>query len=392
MDITKSNEWKSFRDYYNDNKLIDQIGLFRYEDLHTNYLVSILNDINTNTYGYKDIPFKLFLKLIKNTNNLNNIKYLNNIDLNKEYEIKNLNINIRKRLLNKIPDMSITFSLIQNNIEYKYLIILEAKLDSIEHDKQCDKYYNAVKELNNIDEKIFIYLTLNRSKCSNNNYNLISYQDLVDYIYLELLKYKSNKVLIPISDYLKTFNFLYNFKYTDINSYIITNKELTINLWNKLLEINNIWDKDGLWKDLYNNNSYIFKIFIINSILLKKELNNYNNIIEEYYKKLTYKYKYKNNYIDTSEGIYYLLKELIIYKNINNKEDIDKRLLVTTYNWNNLEDYKKNDNYIYNIDIGNKKYYCYECNELDLDNFINMLKITYYDFYKDIIKVPYIKD
>ena len=88
MEITESNEWKSFSNYYYDNKLMDQIGLFRYEDLHTNYLVSILNDINTNTYGYKDIPFKLFLKLIKNTNNLNNIKYLNNIDLNKEYEYK----------------------------------------------------------------------------------------------------------------------------------------------------------------------------------------------------------------------------------------------------------------------------------------------------------------
>jgi len=76
MDITESNEWIDFSNYYNDNKLIDQIGLFRYEDLHTNYLVTILNDINTNIYGYKDKTFKYFLKLIKNTNNLNNKKYL----------------------------------------------------------------------------------------------------------------------------------------------------------------------------------------------------------------------------------------------------------------------------------------------------------------------------
>ena len=62
LEILESKEWKDFYNYYLDIGIIEQIGLFRYEDIHTNFLASLLK--KDNIYGYGK-SMKQLLKFIK---------------------------------------------------------------------------------------------------------------------------------------------------------------------------------------------------------------------------------------------------------------------------------------------------------------------------------------
>ena len=378
--LKNSQEWIEFEKYYCDKSFTKQLGLFRYEDVHTNFLASLLNV--DNVYGYGDKPFRLFLELIRaKNNNKNGNKYLDTINLLDEYDVLDLMINIRKKLKNGIPDLYITFKIKQGVVEKKYLIILEAKLESDEHDNQCDSYYNDVKDIN-VDEKIFIYLTLDGGACSNDNYNLITYQNLIDYIYEPLTCIKANNVALTIDEYLKSFNSLYDIEFKNLDCYPITNegKLLTTKLWKKSLEIDDLWDTN-LWKKLYLNNPIVFRTFIINSIKLENELEMFDNKLTNYYKRMKYKITFDDEEIGISKGIYYLFVKLVEYYSIENIEDIDSRIIVTTGNWKNIiadskidsipiekkeKYYKRSDSLIFN-----NENYCYlTTNETDVGNFI----------------------
>lgn len=63
LEILESKEWKDFYNYYLDIGIIEQIGLFRYEDIHTNFLASLLKKDNIYGYGLKSM--KQLLKFIK---------------------------------------------------------------------------------------------------------------------------------------------------------------------------------------------------------------------------------------------------------------------------------------------------------------------------------------
>ena len=398
--LKNSKEWIEFEKYYCDKSFTKQLGLFRYEDVHTNFLASLLNV--DNVYGYGDKPFRLFLELIRaKNNNKNGNKYLDTINLLDEYDVLDLMINIRKKLKNGIPDLYITFKIKQGVVEKKYLIILEAKLESDEHDNQCDSYYNDVKDIN-VDEKIFIYLTLDGGACSNDNYNLISYQNLIDYIYEPLTCIKANNVALTIDEYLKSFNSLYDIEFKNFDCYPITNegKLLTTKLWKKSLKIDDLWDTN-LWEKLYLNNPIVFRTFIINSLKLENELEMFDNKLTNYYKRMKYRITFDDEEIEISKGIHYLFVKLVEYYSIENIEDIDSRIIVTTGNWKNIianskidsipiekkeKYYKRSDSVIFN----NENYWYVTTNETDVENFIEILHECYPEFASKIKIKPYI--
>lgn len=393
-----SKEWIRFENYYNDKSFTEQLGLFRYEDVHTNFLASLLNNNNIYGYGYK--PIKLFLELIKiKNNNKEGIKYLDEINSFEEYEISNLIIDVRKKLKSGTPDLYIQFNL--NN--KKYLIILEAKLESSEHDNQCDNYYNDVNEKKEFDEKIFVYLTLDGGQCSNNHYNLITYQDLINYLYEPLTYMKSNSVALTISEYLKSFSLLYEIEFKNFNNYPMTNegKQLTIDLWNRTLEIKKMWTKKGMWIQMYKNNPYVFKAFIINILKLKDELKPINNNLTKYYDSMKNKITIDNEDVKTKTGVHDLIVKLVEYYSKKSIEEIDSRIIVTTGKWQNIiadskinsipkekkEYYKQSNKLILN----NEKYWYVETRLSDVENFIKVLHECYPEFANKIKIKPYIK-
>lgn len=396
-----SKEWLEFINYYSDKSFTEQLGMFRYEDVHTNFLASLLD--GNNIYGYGIKPMQLFLELIKvKNNNEKKIEYLESVDLLSIYEIDNLNINVRKKLATGIPDLYITFDINQNNESKKYLLILEAKFDTTEHDNQCDNYYDAIKDLDYC-EKIFLYLTLDGGECSSDYYNIITYQDLIDYVYTPLIYNKTNNIALTIEEYLKSFNSIYEMEYKDIKCYPITpkGKKLTINLWKYVSSMDSLWEeKEGLWKILYERD-YKFKFFLINILKLRLIDGKDYEKLNSYLGRMTSKIYFDNEELKISEGIYTIIKSLINYYNFKSIEDIDSRVIVTTGKWKNIvaeskfdesispdkkHNYKISDDLILN----DERYYYVVPSRVDIENLNNALKECYPDFAKKVSIKPYI--
>jgi hypothetical protein len=345
----------------------------------------------------------------------NEDKYLVGVDIDK-CEIKNLNVNLRKKLDIGYPDLYISFSLKQNNIEETYLILLEAKLNSFLCKGQCEKYYNEVKNYEKVSKKIFLFLTLNGEACDCSDYINISYQDLIDYIYEKLLNLPRSKenIVLTLDEYLKSFNSIYEIDYKakdhciDKSYYPLTpkGKELTIKLWKKTKDI---FSNDELWKELYmkidkkNEKRFLivraFVISILNVPLPNNDEDNYKNEkLTTILKKLNKKFSIDNKVIEyTNDVVHELIKNLMISCNIKDKNNLDLRVKITTGKWKNIcdeEEYnnlKEKEKEVYKQDE-NDKYYYVKSNESDVDNLINALKECYPDFADKTKVVPYVND
>ena len=68
--LKNSKEWADFENYYSSYNIFKQIGLFRFEDFHTNVLKSLFEE--NNVYGLGLYPIQKLLELIveKDGNNL----------------------------------------------------------------------------------------------------------------------------------------------------------------------------------------------------------------------------------------------------------------------------------------------------------------------------------
>ena len=321
--------------------------------------------------------------------------YFNGFNLDK-CNICNLKINTRKKLKNSgIPDLYITFDLVQNDNKKKYLILLEAKLCSDEHDDQCKNYYGEVSKFNE-DIKIFIYLTLDGRECSDKHYELIRYQDLINNIYIPLLSMKSNNVVLTVEEYLKCFNAIYDWDYNDIKFYPYTEemKKGVDSLWNTL-QVRKLFDDDS-WRKIYNDYPKAFKIFsicLLNSEIVKDKdvINRIKSCIKD-----MRKYYYKDKPLQITNLFKTIIEELIRIYKIKDINDIDERLIETTKGYLNLideEEYVLNNDYYsccYKnekekyVEIGNKKYYYLRFNPNDAENFIESLKdCDYYETLKE---------
>ena len=109
LEILESKEWKDFYNYYLDIGIIEQIGLFRYEDIHTNFLASLLKKDNIYGYGLKSM--KQLLKFIKENqrqDKKNNEDYFEGINLSEDYDIIDVTGQVDPR---KIPENNNDFNI-----------------------------------------------------------------------------------------------------------------------------------------------------------------------------------------------------------------------------------------------------------------------------------------
>lgn len=383
-EVLESKEWQDFYNYYLDLGIIEQIGLFRYEDIHTNFLASLLK--KDNIYGYGLKPLKLLLNFIKENQRQdkeNKEDYFEGINLSEDYEIIDFSEpDIRKKIDKYIPDLYITFGIKQRNIKKHFIILIEAKLESTEHSEQTITYYEKLETNQDLRKykKIYIYLTLdgkNGKDCSCKNiYELYSYQNLIDNLYSKLPKIKpKRKIPLKIKDYLKTFNILYR---DGIYNIPVTNEsaKLTRNLFKKIEEslktdINyyikkiynassgNEWHKEIIRvffsniKYLKNKNAPFFKnkdTSFINDYVIRG--NEINKIDDKRYNNSEYTYKVFKKIIKDYKVTYKDLKNINIGKN-------GYQYIYTEEELNDIKNYKDcytNDKYG-NLIIGDKKYY-----------------------------------
>jgi len=387
INFKNSKEWIEFKNYYDDKSFTEQLGLFRYEDANTNFLASLLK--SDNIYGYTTYPMKLLLELIKIKSSKD---YFKDVNLLNNYDINNLSIKTREALQSGIPDLHIRF----NINEKEYLILIEAKLQSDEQEKQTQRYYDDLKNVN--VEKIFIYLTLDGGKCSCKEYELITYQELIDYVYTPLTFIKSNDVALTVEEYLKSFNALYYQEIFDNNDIIPMNyksKELTLKLWEqhqklfKKIFIDKIDNKSFL--DFYNSHKEVFRILFINIDKLNNdkliEVNEYNRELLEYISKIASKVKcinmIDNNSYNNSEFIYRVFHKIVNENNITYEElkSINNngkyQYIYSKEDFVNLKHYRQ----CYDMDcygeliINNEKYYyCIRSNEKEIKNLIKKIE------------------
>lgn len=410
LDFKNSKEWIEFANYYNDTGFTEQLGLFRYEDANTNFLKSVLEDQNTNLYGFSINPMKLFIEMIQTKSDLN---YFKNVNTLSNYTIDNLKISVRDSELfqNDKPDMVITFEVDKK----KYFILLEAKLFTAEHNKQCLKYYKYVEDnekFNNYEEKVFLYLTLDGAtppSCTmydkyksttyqdgvtplgeDVKYIPITYQDLIDYIYNPLSFTESKKTAISLDDYIKSFIELYyqlGSKYTVIS---YKGKMLTEQLLVKHSDtINTILDRPKEFTEFYEGNSKLIEILFIN--IAKIYSNSSNNNLIERIKRISLRIQssiiFNDSEYSKSQFVYEVFKQIIEDKNIQNIKDLSTiksngqyKYIYTRDEYDNLHHYRDcySNDYYGELKIGEDNYYYQmRVNDNDIDRLIELVNKAY---------------
>ena len=217
---------KSFFEKDNIWKILD---IQRYEPSHSAFLVWFFSQKISQSphimYLLNLLVSKADERILSNGwNDTDDMKLFVNAILTGSYSIKTVSV-IPEVIINKlsiIPDsdrldvfIRCAISVIDNSgieQEKNLEIIIENKVDSSEGKEkvkdlskcpteyqrlqQTERYYYACsKEHKNrltgtVDYQFFVFLTPNRKQCRSENYVLISYQDLVDYVFENFLKRK----------------------------------------------------------------------------------------------------------------------------------------------------------------------------------------------------------
>ena len=154
-------------------------------------------------------------------------------------EISDFYLEKQVKIKSGVLDLFIKFRI--NNIAY--LIVLEAKLFSVEHDEQCRKYKEEFESLEKYKDykKIYVYLSLdNNDVISSEEYLKITYQELIDNVYTPCsFKMKNKELVLSIDEYLRSFSLFFDEDWLDTRLIPITymGKKLTLDLWNSYYEI-----------------------------------------------------------------------------------------------------------------------------------------------------------
>ena len=273
LKFKNSQEWIEF-DRYCNTGFLEQIDFFRYEDMHTNFLASLLKE--DNVFGLGTKPLKLFIELLK-VKDKNHLENKLKQDLLGNYSVSNIEVLTQESIDVGRLDLLIKFN-IGNN---KYNIILENKLFSEESSEdQTKRYKEYLDDYFKDDNNIYVFLSLNNgSKISaEGDYIRIDYQELVNYV-LEPCSFLEVKgaASISIEEYLKGFTYLCEFDCMPITS---TLRKLSVAIYNNYCDIlmNILNANEDEYSEFYYNNIKQFKILFtvlskedtINSELLGK--------------------------------------------------------------------------------------------------------------------------
>jgi hypothetical protein len=322
LDFKNSKEYAEFENYYNGYNVFKQIGLFRFEDFHTNILKSLFEP--DNIYGLDLYPIKKLFELIvaKDEKNL-----LSNF-IGEQEKIYDLKVDTQVCKKGKRVDLLISF---MDESKKTFNIIIENKILSEENGKQCQDYYGIYGK-DNEGRNTYIYLSLETDPVvSCPQFICITYQQLFDYV-IEPCSYrdKSNGNVLSLNDYLASYSQFYDYmdefclkdgkQVLPLTTY---GKQLTLNLYNshkdivkKLLNNAN--------SEIYSENEQVLRKFYYNLFLISsddKDIKDklYSDIKNKIFhirctfndKEITYKecsikileYLIKNKYLETEEDL-----------------------------------------------------------------------------------------
>ena len=170
LKLRNSQEWIGF-DRYCNTGFLEQIDFFRYEDMHTNFLASLLKE--DNVFGLGTKPLKLFIELLK-VKDKNHLENKLQQDLLSNYSVSNIEVLTQESIDVGRLDLLIKFN-IGNN---KYNIILENKLFSEESSEdQTKRYKEYFDDHFANDNNIYVFLSLdnNLEISAGNDYIRIDY-------------------------------------------------------------------------------------------------------------------------------------------------------------------------------------------------------------------------
>ncbi|MDD6403133.1 MAG: PD-(D/E)XK nuclease family protein [Mollicutes bacterium] len=398
LKLRNSQEWIEF-DRYCNTGFLEQIDFFRYEDMHTNFLASLLKE--DNVFGLGTKPLKLFIELLK-VKDKNHLENKLKQDLLSNYSVSNIEV-----LTQESIDVGRIDLLIKFNIENeKYNIIFENKLFSEESSEgQTKRYKEYFDNHFSNDNNIYVFLSLdnNLEISAGNDYIRIDYQELISYV-LEPCSYLEANSLASISveEYLKGFTYLCEFGYMPITS---TLRKLSVAIYNNYSEelINILNGKQGEYNEFYSNNIKQFKILFT---VLEKEVTTKKNLKDKINRIVlgkVGKFRKKDNDEYTDYGcreqtkmVRDILKDLIDNGYLKTIEDLDELKFSDNSSWKPAiteEQYKavgnRQSNYSKDNDLiveSKTLYYSYPVSNEELKGFVECV-IKKYPNYKKLIEV-----
>ena len=405
--LKNSKEWIEF-DRYCNTGFLEQIDFFRYEDMHTNFLASLLKE--NNVFGLGTKPLKLFIELLK-VKDKNHLENKLQQDLLSNYSVSNVHV-IPQFYIKDVGriDLLIKFNIGNNN----YNIILENKLFSGESSKDQTKRYKEYLDkvdidINNDDNKnatkIYVFLSLDNNPKTNpisaedeykDEYIRIDYQELISYV-LEPCSYLEANSLASISveEYLKGFTYLCEFGYMPITS---TLRKLSVTIYNNYCDIlMNILNADNEYIEFYNNNIKQFKILF--TVLSKEDTTNSELLGKINRKILGNAGKSRDKDYSCrkqTKMVRVILKDLIDNGYLKTIEDLDELKFSDNSSWKPAiteEQYKavgnRQSNYSKDNDLiveSKTLYYSYPVSNEELKGFVECV-IKKYPNYKKLIEV-----
>ena len=398
LKLRNSKEWIEF-DRYCNTGFLEQIDFFRYEDMHTNFLASLLKE--DNVFGLGTKPLKLFIELLK-VKDKNHLENKLKQDLLSNYSVSNIEVLTQESIDVGRIDLLIKFN-IGNN---KYNIILENKLFSEESSGNQTKRYKEYFDNHFAnDNNIYVFLSLdnNLEISAGNDYIRIDYQELISYV-LEPCSYLEANSLASISveEYLKGFTYLCEFGYMPITS---TLRKLSVPIYNNYSEelINILNGKQGEYNEFYSNNIKQFKILFT---VLEKEVTTKKNLKDKINRIVlgkVGKFRKKDNDEYTDYGcreqtkmVRDILKDLIDNGYLKTIKDLEELKFSDNSSWKPTiteEQYKavgnRQSNYSKDNDLiveSKTLYYSYPVSNEELKGFVECV-IKKYPNYKKLIEV-----
>lgn len=269
--MDENKEFYYLKEFYNSIDIASIYGIERMEIKHSNFLKWFF-DPKTYSNEIKYLPIRELLKLLKK----NNDEYYDYLDLMdfSDISIKNIKILREKHHIDLLIILEI------NN--EGYIIAIENKLDSPIHGKQLEDYYKAIKDKYKSYKKVHVFLNPNsklneedEKKLKNNNYILITYQEVYDNILKTILEITDNQeIKLMLNYYIHT---LACYNSDAFKGLIVTDKE-KINLI-KLFEdeyilemIDSLYNnKNNEYTQFYRDNKKTF-ILIFNKFINVKSL------------------------------------------------------------------------------------------------------------------------
>lgn len=405
--LKNSKEWIEF-DRYCNTGFLEQIDFFRYEDMHTNFLASLLKE--NNVFGLGTKPLKLFIELLK-VKDKNHLENKLQQDLLSNYSVSNVHV-IPQFYIKDVGriDLLIKFNIGNNN----YNIILENKLFSGESSKDQTKRYKEYLDkvdidINNDDNKnatkIYVFLSLDNNPKTNpisaedeykDEYIRIDYQELISYVFEPCSYLEANSLAsISVEEYLKGFTYLCEFGYMPITS---TLSKLSVAIYNNYCDIlMNILNADNEYIEFYNNNIKQFKILF--TVLSKEDTTN-SELLGKINRKIlgnVGKFRDKDySCRKQTKMVRVILKDLIDNGYLKTIEDLDELKFSDNSSWKPAiteEQYKavgnKQSNYTKDDDLileSKTLYYSYPVSNEELKGFVECV-IKKYPNYKKLIEV-----